>query len=190
MAYRLVPVRKPSEDGLSGHVNTSILYDRLMQSFSYGNMADPAVYLDETSRRMIANLRNIFGRLAGELAEEGKNEEAIRVCDRCQELMPDESIRYNFYLLTMAEIYMQAGAPEKGEKLLSRLLELYTQDMEFYLRFPRHKINQLDFEMQQALAVINRVSMVASHYKLAGLETRSASALEKLYNNYLNASGR
>lgn len=190
MAYRLVPVRKPSEDELSGHVNTSILYDRLMHTFSYGNMDDPGVYLDETNRRMIANLRNIFGRLAGELAEEGKNDEAIRVCDKCQELMPDESIRYNFYMLTIAEIYMQAGAPEKGEKLLSRLLDLYTQDMDFYLRFPRHKMQQLDFDMQQALAVINRVSMVASHYKLSELETRSASALERLYNNYLNVTGR
>jgi hypothetical protein len=51
-------------------------------------------------------------------------------------------------------------------------------------------MQQLDFDMQQALAVINRVSMVASHYKLSELETRSASALERLYNNYLNVTGR
>ena len=190
MAYRLVPVRKPAVENTVGHVNTGILYDRLMNTFKYGNMEKPGVYLDETNRRMVTNFRNNFGRLAEQLAAEGKNKEAIAVCDRCLAIAPDKSMRFDFFLLPIAETYLKAGAAAKGLALLNRLLELHTQDLNYYFRFPRERILQFDFEMQQSLAIVNRISMIADQHSNTALADKAKAELEKQYERYVQATGK
>ncbi|MCX6225467.1 MAG: DUF2723 domain-containing protein [Bacteroidia bacterium] len=39
-AYRLVPIREKDESGLTGSINTGILFDRLMNTFRWGNIID------------------------------------------------------------------------------------------------------------------------------------------------------
>jgi len=190
MAYRLVPVKKPLEENLTGYVNSRILSDRLMNRFRYGNMEKPGVYLDETNRRMVTNLRNNFGRLADQFVAEGKNKEAIAVCDRCLEITPDEAVRFNYFLLPIAEAYFKAGADEKGTALLDRIFELNKQNLVYYFRFPKNKIQQLEFDMQQSLAIINRISMIATQYNSPDLAGKASAELEKQYEKYVQVTGK
>ncbi|MFH1119942.1 MAG: DUF2723 domain-containing protein [Bacteroidota bacterium] len=189
MAYRLVPVKKPSGENSVGHINSGILYERLMNTFDYGNMEKTGVYLDETNRRMVTNLRNNFGKLAEQLLAEGKYKEAIAVCDRCLAFAPDKAVRYDFFLLPVAEVYLNAGAEKKGTDLLERLYNLYAEDLEYYFSFPKNKVTQFDNEMQQALALINRVSMVAGEFEQGVLAGKAKAELEKQYERYLQVKG-
>lgn len=190
MAFRLVPVKKPVSENAIGQINSGILYKRLMDTFRFGNMEKPEVYLDETNRRMVTNLRTNFGRLAMQLAEEGKYKDAIAVCDRCIEMAPDKAYRFDFFMLPVAETYYRAGAKDKGARMLERLLTLYTQDLNHYFRFPGERINQFDYEMQQALSVINHIRQIALTNNNSSLKDKAETELKKQYDKYVQATGK
>ncbi|MBK6962539.1 MAG: DUF2723 domain-containing protein [Bacteroidales bacterium] len=190
MAFRLVPVKKTPDQNTIGHINTGILYDRLMNTFAYGNMEKPGVYLDETNRRMVTNLRTNFGRLAEQLVAEGKNKEAIAVCDRCVEIAPDQSVRFDYFMLPVAEVYLKAGSAAKGNMLLERLYQLYSQNLNYYFRFPGDRIAQFDYEMQQSLAILNRISQVAGQNSNTTLAEKARTELEKQYEMYVQVTGK
>jgi len=139
---------------------------------------------------MITNLRTNFGRLAEQLAAEGKNKEAISVCDRCLEFAPDQAVRFDFFMLPVAETYLKAGSAEKGNRLLERLFQLYAEDLNYYFRFPGNRIAQFDYEMQQSLAVINRISQVAEQNNNQKLAEKARTELEKQYEKYVQVTGK
>ncbi|MDR0892387.1 MAG: DUF2723 domain-containing protein [Mediterranea sp.] len=63
-----------------GHaVDTRRLYDNLMHRYRYGGIERPGVYLDETTRRMVATHRNLFTILAAMLLKEDDKEGAEEV---------------------------------------------------------------------------------------------------------------
>lgn len=190
MALRLVPVKKPGNENSIGHINSAILYNRLMNTFAYGNMEKPGVYLDETNRRMVSNLRTNFGRLAEQLILEGKKNEAAAVCDRCLDIMPDKSVKFDFFLLPFAEVYYKAGETNKGNKLLEHLYGLYSEDLNYYFSFNPKQIPQFDFEMQQALAILNRVSIVAGENNNQKLAEKARTELENQYEKYVQFTGK
>ncbi|MHC1778309.1 MAG: DUF2723 domain-containing protein [Lentimicrobium sp.] len=190
MAFRLVPVKKTPDQNTIGHINTGILYDRLMNTFGFGNMEKPGVYLDETNRRMVTNLRTNFGRLAEQLAAEGKYKEAIAVCDRCIKIAPDQAMRYDYFMLPVAEVYLKTGAANKGNVLLERLYQLYSQNLNYYFRFPHDRIAQFDYEMQQSLAILNRVGQVAGQNNNTTLAEKARTELEKQYERYVQVTGK
>ncbi|MFM7903559.1 MAG: hypothetical protein ACKPAD_16435 [Bacteroidota bacterium] len=106
MAYRLVPVKNPKrQDGQMGAVNASVMYDKLVNIFQWGNMSDPRVYLDQNNLNMTMNLRNNFGRLAEALLQEGKRDSAMNVLDKCIKEMPDNTVPYNIMMIRIAEMY-------------------------------------------------------------------------------------
>ena len=53
LAYRLVPIKTKSKPGMIGRVENKILYRNLMETFEFGNMNKPGVYLDETNLRLV-----------------------------------------------------------------------------------------------------------------------------------------
>ena len=181
MAYRLIPMFADNIDGQTGRINTDILYDNMMNKFEYGNLNDPSVYFDETGRRMISSLRSHFTRLATALTIEGKRDSALMVCDRCLEVIPDETIPYNMILIPIAETYFNWETPDKGNALLSRLLDYWEQELYYYFSFNDTKIRQFDFNVQQALALIQHIGKIADNFKQDDLRNR---ADEILYYNY------
>ncbi len=74
LAYRLVPIR--SADPMS-YVNPALLYRNLMNVYRYTNLNNPAVFLEETSRRLCGNYTPLYVRLALELALKPGEELAV-----------------------------------------------------------------------------------------------------------------
>lgn len=184
MALRLVPVMKTPDEGFDGYVNSSILYDRLMNKYSYGNMHKEDVYLDETNVRMIRNVRTLFGRLSRQLAVEGKNEEAVKVADKCLETIPDKALAFDYYMLPVAEAFLEAGAKEKGSHLLDEILQFYADDLSFYFRFnPSHKAS-LEPEIRHALMVINGIASLAAEKNDLKLKEKATLLLDKYFVMY------
>jgi len=109
-AYRLVPIKTPATTGQIGSVRTDVMYDNIINKFKWGNMNDPKVYLDENNMRMAMNVRNSFVRLADGLLEQGKRDSAIAVLDRCNELVPNSKVEYNYFNLLMVESYYRAAS--------------------------------------------------------------------------------
>lgn len=163
MAYRLVPVRNVQKtDDQIGYVDTERMYRNLMQSFRF-DMSNPAVFYNTDNVRMAMNMRNIYGRLANALVMEGNHEKAIQVSDQLMTRIPDRTIPYNFFVIPVAEAYYRAGAPEKGNEVLSTLL-LHTQEKLIYaFGFPSHlNTDAMVTELkQESLAVAQEIRRIA-----------------------------
>jgi len=121
-AYRLVPIKESSQYGQVGGVRTDVMYDNIMNKFKWGNMNDPKVYLDENNIRMLMNVRNSFVKLAEGLIAEGKRDSAITVLDRCNELVPDSKVPYNYFNMLMVESYYKAAGKNLPGKTKDSLI--------------------------------------------------------------------
>lgn len=179
MAYRLIPVKTPSRGQDLGRIDTDILFDNLVNKFGSG-MENPDVYLTEDNLRMSMSLRNIYGRLALELIKEGKNDSAVIVCDKIMELVPPESIPYNYFILGIANAYLQAGEEEKGLKILEGMYTLSEENLNYFFRFEGNKALLVDDMRKHYLSMTHEVKETARKNG----QTELANKAEQLFNDY------
>lgn len=181
LTYHVVPIRTESRSEIvPGRVNTGIMYNNVMNKFLFGNMNDEKVYLDENNLRMTTNFRINFSRLAEELLNEGKRDSAIKVLDKCLEVMPDKTVPYNYFMTKIAELYYRAaGAYNRQDTLLAsdmeltrkneligkansiteRIAKIYGDNLNYYLSLKGSKYYKLvDQDMNQALYIMQSVS--------------------------------
>lgn len=183
-AHRLVPIEANTTGGFEGYINSNILYDKLMNVYTYGNADDPSVYLDETNIRMLNNARTLFGRLASALNDENQKAKALAVCDYCLKAIPEESIPFDYYLLPVAEAYLNAGATDKGAAILNKILAYYTDDLQFYFRFPKRSLPSLNQDIRHALMIVNGIVSLADENGIDGLKERATVSLDKYFKLY------
>lgn len=165
MAYRLVPIRTVENDflGTYGNVNTDILYDKLMNKFRYDGLNDPSLYFDQFHMHSIRNYRSNFAKLATKLAEEGKNEKAKAVLDRAFEVLPEETVSYDFYVVPLAEAYYKIGETEKAKEITKRMIDIQTHDLQYYYgseQKPGTNVN----EKRTCMMILQRISMAVQPY--------------------------
>ena len=161
LAYRLVPIKTKSKPGKIGRVESKILYRSLMETFEFGNMNKPGVYLDETNLRLVKNLRSNFSRLADQLIAEGNTESAVKVLDRCVELMPNEKVEYNFFMLTVAENYYLCNEKEKAREVISTMIKVMDEKLNYFNQFEGALKENVSNEVQRALALYNSAVKIA-----------------------------
>ena len=163
MTYRLVPVKKAGRpDGNPGYVNSDILYNRLMNQFHWGGVDTSKVYMDETNRRMNMSLRITFSRLAEQLTQENKIEQAKEVLDKAFEVMPEENVPYDVFVMYLAENYYAIGDSEKGNELVARLADIYEKELDYYNRLDPKYAKTIRNDMQQAQAILNRLIVITN----------------------------
>ncbi len=180
MAFRLIPVKTVAGNRQEpGRIDTDILYDNLMNKFGSG-MEDPDVYLNEDNLRMSMSLRNIYGRLALELVREGKKDSAIMVCDRIMELVPPESIPYNYFVLSIADAYLRAGATDKGLEVLEGLYGIIEQNLEYFFRFEGRRALLVDDMRKHYLSMAHELKETARR----NLQTELRDKADTLFNDY------
>ena len=131
-----------------------------MERFEYGNMNSPEVYLDETNLRLVMNIRNNFSRLADELILEGDSSAAIKVMDKCFELMPNEKVEYNFFVLPMIENYYLCNEKDKAKNINNNIIETLEEKLNYYNQFdPEEK--GINNEKQRSLSMYNSIVKIA-----------------------------
>ena len=186
LAFRLLPVTSISDDGQIGEVNAEVMYDNLMNKFTWGNMQDPKTYMDENNLRMSMNFRNAFGRLADELIREGKKDSARKVLDRCMEVMPDKVIPMNFFMTSVIDGYYKIGDTIKANALADRLFTLFDEDLSYLFSFPDSELKSFDISLQEDLMTIDKLRGLTSDYKQEGLYKKIYASFQKYYQLYLD----
>jgi hypothetical protein len=181
LAYRVAPVKtgKP-EQGEFGMIDPAVMYDNMMNKFSWGNASDPKVYLDENNKRMFSNFRRIFGTLAKELLLTGDTLKAVEVAHRGLEIVPANKMPYDFFITGIAEVLIQAGKREEGEKLLNDIIAYSKEYLEYAVGLRPEERYGLEYatgiNMQGLLDVYN----MAVKLKLNSITL----AIEPAINNY------
>ncbi|SHF42606.1 Permease of the drug/metabolite transporter (DMT) superfamily [Mariniphaga anaerophila] len=186
--YRFVPIKGESNPNrlAFGTVATDIMYDNLMNKFKYGNMNDPEVYIDENNGRMMTNIRNSFNRLATGLISEGKTDSAVAVIDRCFDLIPNSVVPYEYFSLELAESYYQAGAPEKGKKILEEAYESFNDELGYFLAMNRRflQTQSINEEIQRNLFYLQRIERTARTFNDSELSKKIGEAMQKHFETY------
>ena len=162
LAYKLVPIKTAPEGISFGKVNSRLMYKNIMETFKWGNMENPKVYIDENNARMMMNIRNTFDRLAGSLVAQGKNDQAIKVLDRCVELIPNRVVPYNYFSLLMSETYFKAGQPAKAKEIINTMMTDYKEQLDYFLKLKAPMRNSVDEDIQRILYFMREITQIAT----------------------------
>ncbi len=186
LAYRLVPIKTPS-DGISlGRVNSRILYHNLMGKFTWGNISDTTIWVDDNNVKevKIIDAKPTFNRLAQALLAEGKRDSAINVLNRCVATFPNRNIPYGYEDFDLAETYYEANAPAKANAIISKLAHLTLERLNYYVNLPSYLSDGLDRERQRQLAILSNCVHIAKQYKQDDLSKELDDRLNELINRY------
>ena len=125
-------------------------------------------------------------RLAQSLVNRNQNDSAIAVLDRCQEFFPDEKIPYDLYMMAYPEIYYQAGAIEKGDELINKIIANCLDNLRYYGDLDDKFIPYYTENIRENLAMINEMSNVAAEYNRMELSKSLEHTLEQEFNKFLS----
>ncbi|MFN4123396.1 MAG: DUF2723 domain-containing protein [Flavobacteriales bacterium] len=166
LAYRLIPVKTSafSMGDDYGRVNTNIMYDNVMNKFKWGGVDIREIYMDENNLRMTTNLRNQFDRLAAALIMEEKRDSAMKVVDKCFEVLPEMNIPFNYFVVPLAEKYYQLEAGEKGDAIMSRYAQILDDELTWFFAQKPEIRKSVQSTIQRNMAILKRIVDITDRY--------------------------
>jgi hypothetical protein len=183
--YKFMPVKADSSDYIQGMGGVDALtsYDILKNKCTWGNLNDPRVYVDPESLNNSVRPKTNFMRVAQALLAKGKKKEATEMLDLYIKYFPDSKVPFDMYMLPFAEIYYKAGESEKANKLIDRVGQIYSQNLDYYYSFSPGYAQYFEQDVQTALGIIKRLSMVASENN----QPKLAAKMDTLFNMKIKA---
>jgi|CXWL01.1.fsa_nt_gi hypothetical protein len=181
MAYRLVPVepKHPEANWISDMAlgrlggtnirenNTDTMFNNLMTKYEFGGANKKGVYFDEENRRHILNLRALYAEAAGNLADAGRKEDAVKLLDMAEKGILPENMpyalvsRYNSHNQT-AMLYLEAcykaGKAALAEKVRLGLRKDLEQQQKYYA-YIRDSRSELYGGYERSEAPINEIML-------------------------------
>jgi len=188
LAYRLVPVKSINKSWIEyGRIDTDILYENIINKFVWGGANTPGVNIDYNHKRtiIVVKARMNFARLAKALAEEGKNEKAVAVLDRCMEDLPLSKIPYDPYVADLIDAYFAAGSTEKAVNMTMAFREYYFERLDYFLKQKPYIVNSAEYEIQTAIQYTSRVAGSCEKYGKPELAKEINDKLESYYADYM-----
>ncbi len=88
---------------------------KINQVFRYRGIGDSAIYLDESTQRMLANYFTCFFNLADTLGKKGEFEEAQQLVWHAKDFGPDD---WRVYAM-LVQLYTKAGQKDKVEEVIA-----------------------------------------------------------------------
>jgi tetratricopeptide (TPR) repeat protein len=183
LAYRLVPISTKTNSSVEkGRIDTDILYDKYMNTFRYGRMNQPDVYMDSYQLRTLSviQLRFRFARLANALANKGDTTRAEKVLDKIIELAPDKNIPYDVFMPSIAETYYRINKFEKGKSILEKLTDIADRHLKYYYSLKHNKIKSIDEEISYQMRILANAVQIARVFNQSNLTAK----YEALFNKY------
>ncbi len=180
-AYRVVPYEvKGNEKGVHGSVDSDILYENLM-NFNWGNIEKDHFHVDHYVHRVVSimDIRDVFHRLAAKLIEEGKNEKAEEVLDKCVATLPHSKIAYSFSILPVIEDYYKIGKAEKANEIANTMFAYHKEHLEYYATLKGDQANDVDREKQIGVYVIQQLLAYAQEYEQDAMMEKMMPTFQK-----------
>jgi hypothetical protein len=116
--------------------------------------------MDETNLRLVMNIRNNFSRQADKLISEGDTLRAVKVLDKCINLMPHEKVEYNFFMLPIAESFYACNETEKARTIISIMQNMFEEKLTYYAQFEDEDKGAVQNDIQRSLSLYNSIVRV------------------------------
>jgi hypothetical protein len=184
LAYRIVPIHQPEVRGQLGSIDTDLMFDNMVNKFRWGGVDDSTVYLDENIRRMMMNFRNNFGRLANELIAQGDTARARAALDRCMEVMANERVPFNFFMVPVIEAYYKIGETELANSYLLTLSDLAEEELRYFISLGREHADDLDYDKQVRLHIMQELARLVMENQQEELIERQQQIFQDLVVQY------
>ncbi|MFA8301070.1 MAG: protein O-mannosyl-transferase family [Hyphomicrobiales bacterium] len=183
LAFRLRPY--PAEDYVegTGGIDIDRTYKVLIEDAKWGNLNKDNVTVDRESVRNTYFAKDAYRHLANALVLEEDNNKAVEVLDKAIEFFPNNKIAFDYYMLSYAELYYQAGAVDKGNEMVTALSKRYFEEIIYFNKFDDSQYFAVDYNNRLAMDVIRRLAQMAEENKQSDL----ALSLQNMLIQILNA---
>ncbi len=111
LVYKLVPALQD--------MDSKQLYKNLMHTYDF-SWADK---ISQHEKRMVTNYRYHFGLLGRRLIQENKPDSARAVLNKCLELFPDNTLYYDWSIVSIIIAFYELEDFEKGDKIANILMK-------------------------------------------------------------------
>jgi hypothetical protein len=189
LAYRIAPVKTGTpEPGESGMMDTEVMYENMMNKFSWGNAADPKVYLDENNRRMFSNFRRQFGMLGLNLLEKSDTTKALAVARKGLSIVLPEKMPYDFFTISIAEIFLRSGHKDEGMKLINDILSYSESYLAYSVNIPAEERFGLDYPIGINMQALIDIYRMGARLGMKDISEKVEPELNKYYTALYSGS--
>ena len=176
----LVPV-----EGVA-NFDTDKIYDNVMNKYKYGNVRQEGIYLDETVTRMCYTHRRLLSTLAINLIDEGENDKAKAVLDKCEKELPGYNVPHDYASgsLDLARAYSLTGQEQKAQQLIDLLWKKSQQYMTWYCSLDGYRFEGSQRDCMIQLYVMNQLVdlQTAIDEKKGEQKNQQLDAIVQLYH--------
>lgn len=135
LTYRLVPIRSEDWNYRRGLIDDDLLYDRMMNDFTWGKMDEGTMFLDHKAALVPNNLRILFLQLARNYVIKGDTVKSKALLDESLRVIPNSILQVepslrNFY----TDLYLQSGDKASAEKMLNETAAMVEEQIVYYMK--------------------------------------------------------
>ena len=171
ICYRLLPVSSPQQ-----LVNKEVMYENVMNKFSWDNLNRPDIYYSEDYRGFCQNLRSAFNTLAEEYLAVEDYETAKKILVKCLEVMPNESIPYDYFNVIQVSYLLEVGERDLAIDIAQKTSKNSVEALDQMVSMGETD----EMEMQKNIIIINEL---ARAFRAAD-EKELAAEYESLFEKY------
>ncbi|SEW45006.1 Amino acid transporter [Chitinophaga sp. YR573] len=163
LTYRLVPLKKEESNdpmGAEKNVNVPMMYNNLMNKFSFGGANINGTYFDEPNRKLLQYVRNAYTRLGTALAIDNKKDSALTVLNKADKNLLENTFpyamttpgqMYNYSSMQTVYAYYLAGDKKKADEIAQKIIKDCNQQLNYYRQLSASKMtNDLQHDGQMA----------------------------------------
>ncbi len=141
LGLRIVPVKTKSYQSNetyrnsiydSGRVNTDLVYDNIMNKFTWGNFDKLDLFVNSSYGAEVQSHRIIMMRAALQMIQENKLSKAVELTDKYFEAFPNTNFPYTGQLEPFFRVYASASANAQFKKHALTLANNLREEMIFY----------------------------------------------------------
>ncbi len=168
-AYQLTPIVCPQAPEPK-QMDVDKMYELVMNGYRFESAADTTInfdYFNLYAYSSVTPVRDIFNQVAIKLMNDGRNEDAEKVLDRCYEMTPVKNIPLDvsilrggneYEVMTSIDLYLQLDRVEKAKNLSHAYMEEALKSMRYSAQLVRGAAldeETLDRELQYASYLAN-----------------------------------
>ena len=163
------------------------MYSNLMEKSFWRGLDNENAYFSEDHRGFIMNYRSTFNTLIKNLIDENRYNDALKVINKCLEVMPDKSLMYDHFSVQIVEylIDLNQKADLNTMNLANEIAELTSVRADETLNYYFDNGIKNRYEIQRNLVSLNTL---ARAYSKTDKQDLSKKYRELFENNYSRSS--
>jgi hypothetical protein len=164
--------------------NDAVITKNLLEKFRFGGADKPGVYFDEENRRHLLSIRSTYAEAAGNLADEGKKDEALKLLEKVDKGIDPKNMPYgmvgrfsshNQTGLLFLEACYKAGKTDLAEKVRQELRKDMEGQKRYYEYLKNNKPDLYSGTLEGTEVILNEIMLQV----LDAVEQKYAPNLKK-----------